>query len=169
MSININFKKKNMKKKNKILIYALMGILLMLTNNCSKDKNDVVKYSTNDLEGIWSGNLRIAFHGGSNDGRDTVYTTKFTFGTNGTFISMVPSPDYLSKSGNLTVDEAGKISGIITTTHKTDLVNIETTTMNWSGSSFETKTKINIDMNWPWVNTAPGNGYFIITGSLNKQ
>jgi len=146
-----------------------MGFVLILTNGCKKDETNEIKYSTNDLEGVWTGNLRTVFHGGSNDGLDSVFTVKFTFGTNGTFISMVPSPVYLSKSGNLTVDEAGKISGIITTTHMTDSVNIETTTMNWSGSSFETKTKINTNMNWPWQNTAPGSGYFLTTGSLTKQ
>ena len=158
--------------KNRFLIFPLVviGILLMLTNSCKKDKDEEeIIYSTSDMGGVWNGNLRIVFHGGSNDGRDTVYAVKFTFGTDGTFISMEQSPVYLSKSGNLSVDETGKITGIITTTHNTDSVNVETTTMNWSGSSFETKTKINTNMNWPWQNTSPGSGYFLITGSLTKQ
>ncbi len=150
----------------------IIGSFMMMLSSCKKDNTtsptDTTTYSTSDLEGVWSGTLRIVGHGGTSNGMDTTINMNMTFGHNGTFIpgwGLV----YISISGNLTVDEAGTISGIVTTTHKTDSVNVETTTMNWAGCTFETKTKINVNMNWPWVNTAPGNGYFLITGSINKQ
>ncbi|MDO9155162.1 MAG: hypothetical protein Q7U47_15875 [Paludibacter sp.] len=159
-----------MKKKNRILIYpfVIMGMLLLLTNSCEKDKTDEIKYSTNDLTGVWKGDLRVEIFGGDRPG-PTQGPMEFTFRDNGTFISMT-GPSYVSISSNLTVAEDGKILGIITTTHKTHSgTNTETTSMNWAGSMFETKTKIKVDMNWPWQNTSPGSGYFLITGSLTKQ
>jgi len=160
-----------MKLKNRFLIFPLiiMWILLTLTNSCKKDKTDEITYSTNDITGVWSGNVRVVFYGGTLNGLDTIRNMKVTFGPNGSFIKMEGSPVYLSILGNLAVGETGKIDGIITTTHLTDSVNIETTTMNWEGSTFETKTKINTNMNWPWVNTSPGSGHFYISGPLIKQ
>ena len=154
-----------------ILAISILATLSMTLSSCKKDEttssvNNTV-FSTPDLEGVWMGDLRFVGVTGS-PVPDTI-NAKMTFGPNGTFISMVPSPVYLSISGNLSVAADGKITGIITTTHKTDTVNVETTTMNWAGSAFEAKTKINVNMNWPWQNTAPGSGSFLITGVLNKQ
>lgn len=157
-----------MRKKINILIYplTLMVALMILLASCNKDET----YSSNDLEGVWTGDLRTVFYGGSSDGLDIVLQKKFTFGLSGSFISMEQSPIYESINGNLSVTEDGNITGSITTTHKTDSVNIETTTMNWAGSAFETESKINVDMNWPWQNTNNNSsGYYVITGSLTKQ
>lgn len=142
----------------------LLTIMILLTS-CQNDET----YSSNDLEGVWTGNLRIVFHGGSNDGLDTVLQKKFTFGPAGTFISMEQSPIYESINGNLSVAEEGNITGSIITTHITESVFIETTTMNWEGTAFETKSKIIVDMNWPWQNTNNNSsGYYVITGLLTK-
>lgn len=144
---------------------VLLGFLFIFTTSC---KDDDTNYSTNDLEGVWNGNLRIVFLGGDNDGMDTTFTMQFTFGSNGSFTSMNPSPNYLTNTGNLSVSEKGIITGIITTTHLTDQFT-ETTTMNWAGCSFESKEKINVNMNWSWNNTNNNSsGYYHITGSLTK-
>ena len=159
----------------KISVSAILiiGSIIMMLSSCKKDEStsptDKVIFATSDLEGVWNGTIRIVAHGGTRNGMDTTINMKITFGPKGTFISIYQWPVYLSISGNLTVATDGNITGIITTTHKTDSVNIETTYMNWAGSTFETKTKINTNMNWSWTNTAPGSGYFLITGSLNKQ
>jgi len=143
----------------------LLGFLLIFTTSC---KDDNTNYSTNDLQGVWSGNLEIAFHGGDNNGMDTTFNLQFTFGSDGTLTSMNPSPNYLTKTGNLSVSEDGIITGIITTTHLTDQFT-ETTNMNWAGCSFVSKEKINVNMNWSWNNTNNNSsGYYIITGSLTK-
>lgn len=159
--------------KKSVSAILIIGSIIMMLSSCKKDETtspiDNVTFATSDLEGVWSGAIRIVAHGGTRNGMDTTINMKITFGPNGTFISIDQWPVYISKSGNLTVATAGNISGIITTTHKTDSVNIETTYMNWAGSTFETKTKINTNMNWPWTNTAPGSGYALFTGSLNKQ
>lgn len=144
---------------------VLLGFLLIFTTSC---KDDTTNYSTNDLNGVWNGNLNIIFQGGDYDGVDTTFNIQFTFGSDGELTSMNPSPDYLTNTGNLSVNEGGYISGIITTTHSTGQFT-ETTTMNWGGCSFESKEKINVSMNWSWNNTNSSNGYYIITGSLTKN
>ena len=155
------------------LTILILGSIMMLLSSCKKDETtapvDTVTFSTADMEGVWSGALRVVYHGGSADGRDTTTNMKMTFGSNGTFVSIEHGPAYISISGNLAVAADGKITGTITTTHKTDAVNVETTSMNWVGSTFATKTRIAVNMNWPWSNTAPGSGYFLITGTLDKQ
>ena len=153
--------------KTKLWIFALIIIAAstLIISSCDKDE---ITYSTDDLTGVWKGELRVEIFGGDDPGV-TIGTLELTFGPNGTFISLGPDgPTYGSISGNLTVAKDGKITGTITTTHTTE-VGTETTSMNWAGSMFETKTTINVDMNWPWQNTAPGSGYFLITGSLTKQ
>lgn len=155
-----------MKTKLWIFAFVLISAFSLLISSC--DNKDEITYSTNDLTGVWKGELTFKVFGGDDPGVHTG-TIEMTFGTNGTFISMGPNgPSYSSITGNLSVAEDGKITGTITTTHTTQ-VGIETTTMNWAGSLFETKTTIKVDMNWPWQNTAPGIGYFVITGSLTKQ
>jgi len=159
----------NTKKHWNITMYVIVTLILSISS-CKKSEttsvtDDAIIFSTNDIEGVWIGNLTFSGVGP----QPLITNKKMTFGPNGSFISMEPSPVYLSISGSIIVASDGKISGIITTTHKTDSVNIETTTMNWSGSAFETKTKINISMNWPWDNTAPGHGNFLITGLIIKQ
>lgn len=147
-------------------------VVVSLFYGCQKDDviSPIVTYSTNDLQGVWSGNVRVRIFGGDNHGLDTIINGNFAFGNNGTFISIKPSPVYESITGNLSVSNDGKITGTITTKHKTQSgTNTETTTMNWAGSSFEIKSKINTNMRWDWVNTAPGSGYVLISGSVTKQ
>jgi hypothetical protein len=145
-------------------VLALFSVFLV--TNCTKT-NDVTTYSTSDFNGSWSGSLRIVFHGGDNDGLDTTYSSTFTFNSNGSLDSITGHPVFLTNSGNLSVSNEGLITGIITTTHNTD-PGIETTSENWAGCSFESKTKININMTWGWTNTRPGEGYYLITGELSK-
>jgi hypothetical protein len=157
--------------KKSLSAILIIGSIIMMLSSCKKDETTSpnVTFATSDIEGVWSGSLRFVAHGGTSNGMDTTTNQKITFGPNGTLISIYGWPVFITKSGNLTVAADGKITGIITTTHTTGGNNVETTTMNWAGSTFETKTKINTNMNWPWNNTAPDNGYFLITGSLNKQ
>ena len=157
-----------------VFAVLIIGSIIMLLSSCKKDETtsptNKVTFATSDLEGVWSGSLRFVQHGGDLNGRDTTTNQNITFGPNGTLISLYGWPVFISISGNLTVAADGTITGIITTKHNTHAgVNVETTTMNWAGSKFETKTKINTNMNWPWANTSPGSGYTLITGSLNKQ
>lgn len=160
-----------MKKIYNLSIFILI-IILTFVVGCEEDGfweniQDNLTYSTNDLKGSWKGDLRIVFHGGSNDGLDTIYTSKLTFGSFGKLISMEPSPIYESISGKLRVNVNGNINDTIITTHETDFGLIETTYMNWTGSSFESKTKINTDMIWLWNSGDSGN--YEISGSLLKQ
>jgi hypothetical protein len=147
----------------------LLGFIFIFTTSC---KDDNTNYSTNDLQGVWNGNLRIVFHGGDNNGMDTTFNIQFTFGPNGTLTSMNPSPTYETILGNLNVADKGDITGTITTTHTTTIFGTpytETTNMNWAGCSFDSKEKINVNMNWTWSNTNNNSsGYYIITGSLTK-
>lgn len=154
--------------KTKLWFFAFVMIVAIpiLISSCDKDE---ITYSTNDLKGVWEGNLRFEM---GND--DFLRTTQFSFGDDGSFQSMGPDhPDYESISGNLTVSEDGEITGIITTTHLTHLnTHTETTSMDWKGSQFETKTKINVDMLWPWQNVGLESsawGTVYITGMLIKQ
>jgi hypothetical protein len=159
-------------KTKKYLIFStyIIATLFFLISSCKKSEttsavNNTSMFSTNDIVGVWNGDFTFSGVGL----QPVIKNKKMTFGPNGVFLSMEPSPVYLSISGSLTVASDGKISGIITTMHKTDSVNVETTTMNWTGSTFETTSKINISMNWPWENTAPGHGNYLITGFIIKQ
>ncbi|HBN05971.1 MAG TPA: hypothetical protein DD434_09320 [Bacteroidales bacterium] len=153
---------------NKTIIILSSIFLLTFSLIFVSCKDDSENYSTKDIQGVWNGSLNIVFHGGDNDGTESNYSNQFTFGEDGTLILMDPSPEYITNTGHLSVSEKGDITGIITTTHLTKYT--ETTTMNWSGCSFENKSKIKVNMNWTWNNTNNNsNGYYVITGSLTKN
>lgn len=157
-----------MKTKKKNWNYLLIIIVALFVLSCSGKKNDepIITYTTNDLEGVWIGLFNV-----KPSGSDTTYSMSvtMTFGPNGTFLSMHPSPVYISITGNLNVGNNGSITGTITTKHITYGPHTETTTMNWTGSYFESKSKIIIGMSWPWQNDSGAFGTFVLTGYLNKQ
>jgi hypothetical protein len=159
-----------MKTKIKIwqLFLIIAGISLFIVVSCTKNDTSSSIYSTNDLQGIWTGSLKVEFHGGDNDGLINTITKSLTFNANGKLDSIKDHPVFLSNTGNLQVSSEGQITGTITTTHNTN-PGIETTSENWTGCVFETKSKIKANMVWSWTNTRPGNGYYIISGELTKQ
>jgi len=159
-----------MRKMRHLLFFYFVTLFcaFILLNNCDKDNGTnppEVTYSTADLQGIWNSQMTYTA-----TALDTTLTGTVEFGPGGTLVAMDPSPNYESIEDSLTVDEEGNISGSITTTHKThNGQNTETTVMNWTGSTFVSKTKISLDMNWTWQNTSGGSGTFTVTGELSKQ
>ena len=140
-------------------------LISMLTLGCTEDKTD---FSTQDLQGVWSGSWNMEFHGGDLDGTQRNYDSHFTFNADGTLQSIEGHPVFLSNQGQLSVSNNGNITGVITTTHDTN-PGIETTSENWNGCYFRTKSTIRVNMRWNWTNTRPGSGYYIITGDLGKD
>jgi len=145
-------------------VAMILAILLLFSSSCELEKN----YSTSDLNGIWTGNMRVIFHGGDYNGLDTIISKSFTFNASGNLQSISEHPGFLSNTGSLSVNNNGTIEGVITTTHDTN-PGIETTLENWTGCFFETKTEMSVNMRWDWTNTRPGTGYYLITGKLTKQ
>jgi len=149
-------------------ITALLWVMFALGASCTEEDTPDTCYRTGDLSGTWSGDLDILFIGGIMDGVDSVMYVSFTFRDDGTLISMEPSPDYISISGNLTVGNTGEITGTISTVHDTPFGQ-ETTFMTWNGCNFTGADEIAVDMTWTWDNVDdPQDGSYIISGTLNR-
>jgi hypothetical protein len=149
----------------RVLLVLCVG-LLFTAFSCEKESDKVI-YKTDDLKGVWKGDIKTEFFGGENDGLFIIESTTFTFAQQGIFFSMNPGPDYTSRNGNLSVEMTGQIKGTITTTHESEY-GAETTSMNWTGCSFRSKSEITVNMNWSWINESPSSGYYEITGTLKR-
>ena len=149
----------------KIKTIVTFFLISMLTLGCTEEITD---YSTQDLQGVWEGSLNYEFHGGDSDGTQRTRTSQLTFNADGTLRSIEGHPEFLSNKGSLSVSSNGDITGVITTNHNTN-PGIETTSENWDGCNFKSKSTIRVNMRWNWTNTRPGSGYAIITGELEKD
>ena len=149
----------------KIKTIVTFFLISMLTLGCTEEITD---YSTQDLQGVWEGSLNYEFHGGDSDGTQRTRTSQLTFNADGTLRSIEGHPEFLSNKGSLSVSSNGNITGVIKTTHATNPV-VETTSENWDGCFFKSKSTIRVNMRWDRTNTRPGNGYVIITGVLEKD
>lgn len=157
-----------MKSKIFAKLFAIMiFISLFQISSCTKENTTPLTYSTSDIQGIWTGDLRIVFYGGDNDGEVRTSTMTFIFNADGTLDTIEGHPAFLSNTGSLSVSQEGNLTGVITTTHDTN-PGIETTSENWSGCVFKSKTKLNVNMRWNWTNTRPGIGYYTLQGELTK-
>lgn len=150
-----------------VLVFALLHLA-----SCSKEESktatESTTYTTSDLAGTWTGNLKVVFHGGDNDGIEMNLTQSFYLNSSGGLDSIAGHPPFTSNTGKLSVDSKGVITGVITTTHNTN-PGIETTTENWSGCSLLSKTTMKVNMRWDWTNTGPGVGYYLVSGELGKK
>jgi len=148
-----------------MFILYLFALALIFVITC---KYYSPNYSTNSLEGVWNGSLKVVVKGGVNDGMESYHDFQFVFNNDGSLVFMNPSPCFLTKIGSLSVSKDGDISGVITTSHLNNYT--ESTYINWDGSSFDCKLKIIVNINCFWfITDTNSNGYYFITGLLTKS
>lgn len=147
------------------LIFSLftLFIIIFFFNCDKKDDNPVdpepIKYATSDLQGTWEGDATLT--GSSNDG---TYVFSITFDSDGNMLNWSPSgPGFTILSGVILVTVDGEITGSVRTEHTETSGHTETTIMDWDGSTFTSKSKMNITITCSWSSTNGSSGTYGLT------